>query len=422
MDFFEHLKREDLVEVHYPFVKKSTRWTDRLLAGYLKLFNTRLKPMKPVGLVNGMPAYDLTQPPIGSEAGARVIRTGFDYMVRKKAARPINMVVMVNSACNMRCSHCSAKNYMGKGVKPMSYEVLESLVDQFVEMSGASVVLSGGEPTLHPRLLDLIDHVDKSKAVVALFTNGSKLPGMAAELRAAGVFGTLVSLDSADPTVHDTRRNKEGSFAQALKAIEALKANDMLAGISTYISRFGMQKGSFEQMVALGEEIGVDQVFAFDAVPTGALMHEADWVLTKDDRWALKEMIKAQNASPTGPAIMGQSWVNSSEGFGCFAGFYQLYVTAAGDVCPCDFTPITFGNVCDEPLQVIWDRMRSSPEWGVKHNECRMQDRCFRSTTIDLIPPGTPWPVPYQKIVELRRAKGLDAAGKRCGTAPHPRA
>ncbi len=404
MHFFEQLKRGGQPRVDYPFVKPARGWRDRLLGGYLKLFNKRLRPMKPLALASGLPVYDLTQPPLGSEAGARVLRTGFDYVVRKKPARPINMVVMLHSKCNMHCDHCSARNYMGAGRRSMSYEVLRDLFDQFLDMNGASLVLSGGEPTLHPRLLDLVAGVDKSKTSVSMFTNGARVAELAPELRAAGLFGTLVSLDSDRAEVHDARRNKPGAFAAAMGAIEALEANQMLVGISTYISHFGMQKGSFYDMLALGERLGVQQLFVFDAVPTGALMHKEDWVLSRQEREDLKEMIKRQNANPEGPAIMGQSWVNSPEGFGCFAGFYQLYVTAAGDVCPCDFTPISFGNIHDEPLQTIWDRMRSSPEWGVRHHECRMQDGCFRARTIDLIPPGTPWPVPYDELVELQRA------------------
>ena len=143
----------------------------------------------------------------------------------------------------------------------------------------------------------------------------------------------------------------------------------------------------------------------FDAVPTGAFLNERDLVLSPDDRAAIRELVKAQNASPTGPAVMGQSWVNSPEGFGCFAGFYQLYVSANGDVAPCDFTPISFGNVRDEPLGKIWRRMRDSEEWGSRHNECRMQDPEFRRNTVDLVPEGTPWPVPYEALVELRAAR-----------------
>ena len=403
MDFFEQLKRPDLPRIQIPHVKPTRKLSDRLLGAYLKRFNNRLSPMKPIALVNEMPVYDITQPPIGSLAGSRVLRTGFDYVVRKKPARPIAMVFMLNAACNMRCRHCSARNHMGTDRKPLEYEEILDLSDQFLEMNGSAFVITGGEPTLHPRLLDIVDHVDKDKAIVSMFTNGFRLEEMADDLLSAGMFGVLVSLDSDRPEVHDELRRKEGAFATAMRGVDKLRELDALIAISTYMTKPDLEEGYFDRMVDLAASRGAHQLFLFDTVPTGALLHERSLVLSADDRNVVKDLVKRQNASPAGPAIMGQSWVNSEEGFGCFAGFYQMYVTAYGDVTPCDFTPISFGNVRDEPLQTIWDRMRASEEWGQRHMECRMQDECFRRKTIDLLPEDATWPVSYEEIVELRR-------------------
>ena len=243
MDFHAQLKRDDLPRVDYPFIPRATRLRDRLLGGYLKLFNKRLAPMKPIATVNGMPAYDLTQPPMGSQPGARILRTGFDYVVRKREARPITMVLMANGRCDMGCRHCSAREYMRSGSDPLAYGEIIDIIDQFLALNGASVVLSGGEPTLHPRLLDIIDHVDKTQATVSMFTNGSRVAEMADELRGAGLFGTLVSLDSDDPAHHDEYRRREGAYATAVGAVEALRERNCLVGISTYVTKPAHQDG-----------------------------------------------------------------------------------------------------------------------------------------------------------------------------------
>jgi len=407
MDFFEQLSRHDLPAIDYPFVRRATRLSDKLLGAYARRFFDRLKPMKPIALVNGMPAYDLTQPPLDSAPGARVLHTGFEYVFLKRKARPITMVVMLNSACNMHCRHCSARNYIHSGRRPLDTQELKALVDQFIELNGASVIFSGGEPTLHPNLLELIDYVPKDKAVVAMFTNGWNIPDMASELRGAGLFGTLVSIDSADPDTHDRCRGKEGAFRQGMKALESLEAEGMLAGVSSYMTKPDLLDGGFDRILHLADRMKAHQLFLFDTVPTGALLNEKELLLHPEDRANLRELVKKQNASPTGPAIMGQSWVNSAEGFGCFAGFYQLYVTASGEVTPCDFTPVSFGNVAQEPLDRIWDRMRASPEWGVRHSECRMQDPAFRARTTDLLPQGEELPVRYERLEELRGGKGV---------------
>jgi len=410
MDFFEHLQqRDDIPVIAHPFVKPVTSFKDRLLSRYTKLFATRIKPMRPLALINGtMAVYDLTQPPMDSAPFANVIRNGFDYVILRRKALPINMVLMLNAVCDMKCRHCSARNYIQSDRKPLSKEEVKDLVDQFVDLGGSSLIYCGGEPTIHPDLLELVDYVPKDESVISIFSNGSRLEEMADELKGAGLFGTLVSIDSPDPAKHDEYRGSPGAFARAISAVRKMRELDMLVGISSYMTRQDLAAGDWDRVMQLAVETDALQVFMFDTVPTGAIIDEQEMVLRPEDRETLKKLTMAQNAAPTGPGVMGQSWVNSADGFGCFAGFYQLYVTAFGDVCPCDFTPISFGNIRETRLDVIWDRMRNSDDWGRRFPECRMQDVCFRERSIDLIPEGTPWPVTYEQILEWRKAADKD--------------
>jgi len=43
--------------------------------------------------------------------------------------------------------------------------------------------------------------------------------------------------------------------------------------------------------------------------------------------------------------------------FGCNAGIKMLYIDAFGEVSPCVFAPITFGNVRNMPIQAIFESM-----------------------------------------------------------------
>ena len=48
-----------------------------------------------------------------------------------------------------------------------------------------------------------------------------------------------------------------------------------------------------------------------------------------------------------------------TDAFGCTAGGTdRFYVNAKGDVQPCEFLNISFGNILDEPFDRIYDRMR----------------------------------------------------------------
>ncbi len=89
---------------------------------------------------------------------------------------------------------------------------------------------------------------------------------------------------------------------------------------------------------------------------------------------------------------MTQNWSNSGRGFaksfGCLAGNYQFHISAFGDFMPCDFTPISFGNVRQYSIEHLWEKLISHPAWRSHRNDCRMQSPDFRSRYIDPLPPG----------------------------------
>ncbi len=93
-------------------------------------------------------------------------------------------------------------------------------------------------------------------------------------------------------------------------------------------------------------------------------------------------------------------------GIGCFAGNREMYISASGDVTPCDFTPLSFGNVREEPLSRIWLKMRAHPSYKNRSMGCKMQNPFFRKAFIDAIPDGAELPYPIDRLprVDYRAA------------------
>ena len=96
--------------------------------------------------------------------------------------------------------------------------------------------------------------------------------------------------------------------------------------------------------------------------------------------------------------VITQSWTNSGRGFslliGCLAANLQCHVTAQGDLTPCDFTPLSFGNVRDADVAELWQRMLEHPAYAKRSLHCRMQYPEFRQTYIETIPEGASLPYP----------------------------
>jgi uncharacterized radical SAM superfamily Fe-S cluster-containing enzyme len=82
----------------------------------------------------------------------------------------------INSACNLECPMCFASS--GPGGQHLSFEDCRRAIDRLVEVEGRPEILqlSGGEPTIHPRFLDIWRYAcEQPIDIVMINTNGVRL-------------------------------------------------------------------------------------------------------------------------------------------------------------------------------------------------------------------------------------------------------
>ena len=82
-------------------------------------------------------------------------------------------VFFFTSGCNFRCGFCHNASLLGKSLPGLSWERLAEACDKYREQWVDGAVISGGEPTLHQDLPDLIDFFRDRGMKVKLDTNGS---------------------------------------------------------------------------------------------------------------------------------------------------------------------------------------------------------------------------------------------------------
>lgn len=107
-----------------------------------------------------------------------------------------NMLIEITQRCNLTCPTCYA-NSSPERDETMSFEAFEKLLDSLLEQGkgGADLIqLSGGEPTIHPRVFDMIElALEKGIRQVYVNTNGIKLASESFAQRLAN-FGSAVSV------------------------------------------------------------------------------------------------------------------------------------------------------------------------------------------------------------------------------------
>ena len=99
--------------------------------------------------------------------------------------------------CNLACKYC---NEFDDFSKPVPVETMFRRVDKLAELGTSVVTISGGEPLLHPELVDIIRRIRRHGIIAGLITNGYLLTGDRIErLNRAGLEWLQISIDNVTP-------------------------------------------------------------------------------------------------------------------------------------------------------------------------------------------------------------------------------
>jgi len=138
-----------------------------------------------------------------------------------------NLELNLGLACNNRCIFCLDLTALPEARKWLPIErALDEL--HLARGEGAtSVGLLGGEPTAHPRILDIVREArDAGYGRIALQTNGLRLsdPDLCRSLVESGVNRISMSVHSFSAADEDYLTGRAGNFAKKRRAVENLVA------------------------------------------------------------------------------------------------------------------------------------------------------------------------------------------------------
>jgi len=338
-----------------------------------------------LGQWRGKKVANTFAPPVGSHPMLRVLKASIMTRIFRHTF-PVAMTFAVTYKCQCNCRHCSAGRHLRNDLPELSTKEAKALIDQSQNLGVSIITFTGGEPLLRDDIYELISYVDKRKAITILFTNGLLLSEENIEkLVNAGLYSLFVSIDSPIPEEHDQLRGMAGLFESAILGIKRMQSKGGFVGISSYATRSATQKGMYKKLYSLARELGVENLILFDCVPTGNTLNDTSEMLTPEQHEEIRKFSSYIFKHQRVPQLNSQSWQNSIEGYlggiGCLAVNLQYYVSAYGEVSPCDFTPLSFG-----------------PAYNHRSTFCRMQHPDFRRFYIDPIPPNSKLPYDIEKL------------------------
>jgi MoaA/NifB/PqqE/SkfB family radical SAM enzyme len=294
--------------------------------------------------------------------------------------------VEVTSRCNASCLYCPRTAYRGNWVdRDLSLDLFRDLAPYFA--TARMVHLQGwGEPLLHPGFFEMAGLVRKAGCRVSTATNGMLLDrDMAARLVASGIDDVAFSLAGIGARNNEVRRGTD--FAAILQAIEriqsakkALRSGTPAVNVAYMLLR--SDSSSLAQTVPALEGRGIENVIisTLDFVPTRGLAGEQIAPGTQEEllEWESRLDRVVEEGKRAGLSVHTRLADPGKKGRTCAENVGNALVVAAdGAVTPCVFTNIpasgvthivegcdkiherlTFGNLCEESLSLIWRNKR----------------------------------------------------------------
>ena len=255
------------------------------------------------------------------------------------------LAVEVTGRCNLRCRHCYQGGASGGPGPDLGLEILEKVLDEFADMGGLRLMITGGEPLLHPRFPEIGRLMAGRPYRRVLITNGTVTP--------AGGYASLdfdevqFSVDGLEAG-HDFLRGP-GNFERTMLSMgEALSAG---TDVSVATVLHGRNLGEVEELGRLLEEKGVFSWTLEFPVPEGR-MREAPGL-----------MPDLAAAVPLMELEWGSGVHEGAAGYAC--GAHLASILPTGSLVKCDYYADISGGGAGGGLRRAWEALPREPLAGV---------------------------------------------------------
>ena len=291
----------------------------------------------------------------------RLIRIGVKSPIQSCKNGILKVMVGLTYRCQCNCAHCCSGMYEKSEGSELATQELESLINQIDRMPSIFSVVSffGGEPLLRKDIYHLIKLVTKNGLFCEVESNGILLSHKNVQkLKGAGLHHIFVSLDSPNAVRHDRLRRQEGCFENAINGIKDCIKEGLSCSISTYASKEIIHNGNLVKIINLGRKLKVTSIRILYPILTG------NWLKAKDEKLSLEEEAVIRALLEPGFVYLESTYCYNETTTPKSCAALQkdfFYISPYGEIQPCPFVPLSFGNTRKRPLQENLNTMWQHP-------------------------------------------------------------
>ena len=347
-----------------------------------------------------------------------------EYLYRKASAAgiPLSGTFELTPVCNMDCKMCYVRLSRGEqeAIAPLrSAAQWLALAQEAKEAGMLYLLLTGGEPFLHPQFQEILEGLHKMGFVITVNSNGTMIDeGVVAWLKNCPPVRINISLYGASNQTYARLCGNPVGFTQTVNAIGLLREAGIGVKLNCSLTPYNAQE--LPQMVDFAKQNDlILQVATYMFPPVrkdGAfvgknhrfLPAEAAYYMAYGDYLTLgRERFLAQEGQL--PEVFEPEGICEGDGVRCRAGKCSFWISWQGKMMPCGMFPEGDApNVFEMPFCDAWQAVKErvcNIQLPAQCAVCNVKDSCRACAAMVVTESGCFDKVPQYRCDMMRAYK-----------------
>jgi len=272
--------------------------------------------------------------------GARSVLL-YRQRMKKGIYFPPFLYLSILNSCNLRCQGCWVDVEAPRNA--IDLDTLNRTINDAREHGNAFFGILGGEPFMHPELLDLLaQHPD---CYFQVFTNGQFITEKTARtLRQLGNVTPLVSIEGTS-SVSDERRGKKDVLNRTVRGLQHCLDEKILTGVATSLCRTNIDDLLTESWLDKLISMGVHYTWFHTYRPVGPKINEGLALNLDQIKRARRFVVNMRARKPI--AIVDAYYDHSGQALCPMATGISHHVSPTGHIEPCPIIQFATENIKD---------------------------------------------------------------------------
>ena len=283
--------------------------------------------------------------------GVRSVQRFKSRLRRGEYFPPFIYLSIVNS-CNLRCQGCWVD--VSAPQQTLSVESVDRVIDEAKQLGNSFFGILGGEPFMHPELLQILSH--HPDAYFQVFTNGHFITdSVAGKLRELGNVTPLISVEGTE-IISDQRRGKSKVLSKTMAGLENSIRHKLLTGVATSVCQTNIDDLVREDWIDRLIEMGVMYVWFHTYRPVGPDAEPSLALSPEQQRRVRQFVVNIRAEKPIG--VVDAYYDDQGHALCPAATGISHHISPWGDVEPCPIVQFATESIEDD--KTLWEIFNGS--------------------------------------------------------------